>query len=167
MTDGLADAKSAAWDASGKYLWFLASTNFGPTSGWLDMTSYDHPVTAALYLTVLKKGGRSPLLPESAEGRAADSTRAAATPAGPGDSVRTSRAARPTVSIDVDGLAQRTLTVPGIAQRPYRDVIAGPAGTVFWLETVPSTATTEPPPGQPAACAPLHRYLLKDRKAAH
>lgn len=64
MTDGLADAKSPAWDASGKYLWFLASTNFGPTSGWLDMTSYDHPVTSALYLTVLKKGEASPLLPE-------------------------------------------------------------------------------------------------------
>ena len=166
MTDGLADAKSPAWDASGKYLWFLASTNFGPTSGWLDMTSYDHPVTSALYLTVLKKGEPSPLLPESDEERAADSTRVAATPAGPGDSVRTSRAARPTVSIDVDGLAQRTLTVPGIAQRPYRDVIAGPAGTVFWLETVPSTGTTEPPPGQPAAGATLHRYVLKDRKAA-
>ena len=29
MTDGLADAVWPAWDASGKYLWFLASTNFG------------------------------------------------------------------------------------------------------------------------------------------
>ncbi len=30
-----------AWDASGKYLWFLASTDFGLRSQWLDMTSYD------------------------------------------------------------------------------------------------------------------------------
>ena len=29
ITDGLADAVWPAWDASGKYLWFLASTDFG------------------------------------------------------------------------------------------------------------------------------------------
>ena len=29
VTDGLADAVWPAWDASGKYLWFLASTDFG------------------------------------------------------------------------------------------------------------------------------------------
>ena len=29
VTDGLADAMWPAWDASGKYLWFLASTDFG------------------------------------------------------------------------------------------------------------------------------------------
>ena len=41
ITDGLADAVWPAWDASGKYLWFLASTDFGLGSQWLDMTSYD------------------------------------------------------------------------------------------------------------------------------
>ncbi len=40
VTDGLADAVWPAWDASGKYLWFLASTDFGLRSQWLDMTSY-------------------------------------------------------------------------------------------------------------------------------
>ncbi len=29
ITDGLADAMYPVWDASGKYLWFLASTDFG------------------------------------------------------------------------------------------------------------------------------------------
>ena len=29
VTDGLADAVWPVWDASGKYLWFLASTDFG------------------------------------------------------------------------------------------------------------------------------------------
>ena len=181
MTDGLADAKSPAWDASGKYLWFLASTNFGPSSGWLDMTSYDHPVTSALYLTVLKKGEPSPLLPESDEERDAaanaapsatpapartDTTRAATMPAGPGDSVRTSRASRPVVAIDADGIAQRTITVPGLAQRSYHDLLAGPAGTVFWIESVPATGTTEAPAGGGGAGGALHRYIIKDRKAA-
>jgi tricorn protease len=168
LTDGLADATSPAWDASGKYLWFLASTNFGLNSGWLDMTSYDHPVTAGLYLAVLRKGEPSPLLPESDEEAAiaaanarGDSARAAA-PAGPGDSVRTSRASKPVVSIDLDGIAQRIIAVPALAQRNYRDLEAGPAGTIFWVENTPATGTAEPP-GPTGGV--LHRYTLKERKA--
>jgi tricorn protease len=67
VTDGLADATWPAWDASGKYLWFFASTDFGLKSQWLDMTSYDHTETFGLYFAVLKKGDASPLLPESDE----------------------------------------------------------------------------------------------------
>ena len=67
VTDGLADAMAPAWDANGKYLWFLASTNFGLGSQWLDMTSYDREETFGLYFAVLKKGEPSPLLPESDE----------------------------------------------------------------------------------------------------
>ena len=67
VTDGLADCTWPAWDASGKYLWFLASTDLGLRSQWLDMTSYDHNENFGLYLAVLKKGDASPLLPESDE----------------------------------------------------------------------------------------------------
>lgn len=175
LTDGLADATSPAWDASGKYLWFLASTNFGPASGWLDMTSYDHPVTSALYLAVLKKGEPSPLLPESDEEKAAnaampnapsrDSARAAA-PSSDTVSPRSREAAvgasRPRVAIDFDGIAQRILPVTGVAQRTYTALTAGPAGTVYWIEDVPPTGTTEstgPRGGE------LHRYQIKERKA--
>ncbi len=65
ITDGLADAALPAWDASGKYLWFMASTNVGLNSGLLDMSAYDKPETRSLYLAVLAKGEPSPLLPES------------------------------------------------------------------------------------------------------
>src|SRR6185437_2705828 len=68
-TDGLADAVWPTWDASGKYLWFLASTDFGLRSPWLDMTSYDHTPTFGLYFAVLRKTDASPLLPESDEDR--------------------------------------------------------------------------------------------------
>ncbi len=61
LTDGLADAVWPAWDASGKYLWFLASTDFGLGSQWLDMTSYDHNETFGLYFAILKKGEPTPL----------------------------------------------------------------------------------------------------------
>lgn len=52
VTDGLADAVWPTWDASGKYLWFLASTDFGLRSQWLDMTSYDHTTNFGLYFAV-------------------------------------------------------------------------------------------------------------------
>src|SRR5436305_5407024 len=67
VTDGLADSVWPAWDAGGKYLWFLASTDFGLKSQWLDMTSYDHDENFGLYLAVLNKTEPSPLMPESDE----------------------------------------------------------------------------------------------------
>ncbi len=69
LTDGMADAISPVWDASGKYLYFLASTDYGLNTGWLDMTSYDRPVTRALYVALLKADEPSPFLPKSDEER--------------------------------------------------------------------------------------------------
>jgi len=176
LTDGLADATSPAWDASGKYLWFLASTNFGPASGWLDMTSYDHPVTSALYLTVLKKGEPSPLLPESDEEKAiAAAMMPSAPPRDSTDVTPQERAqvssrsreatigtSRPRVVIDFDGIAQRTVPVTGVAQRAYGALQAGPAGTVYWIEDVPATGTAE---SNAPRGGVLHRYQIKERKA--
>ncbi|CAA9297701.1 MAG: tolB protein precursor, periplasmic protein involved in the tonb-independent uptake of group A colicins, partial [uncultured Gemmatimonadaceae bacterium] len=79
MTDGLADATWPAWDASGKYLWFLASTNFALSSQWLDMSGYDRTPTRALYMAVLSSDEPSPLLPESDE----EAARAGAAPREP------------------------------------------------------------------------------------
>jgi tricorn protease len=173
LTDGLADATSPAWDASGKYLWFLASTNFGPASGWLDMTSYDHPVTSALYLTVLKKGEASPLLPESDEEKAANAAAMPSTPASaradsavvtPQERPKAASvgAYRPRVEIDFDGIAQRTIPVTGVAQRAYGALQAGPAGTIYWIEDVPPTGTAE---SNAPRGGTLHRYQIKERKA--
>src|SRR4029079_109428 len=67
LTDGLSDAVWPVWDASGKYLWFMASTDFGLKSQWLDMTNYPFNPSYGLYLTVLAKKDPSPLLPESDE----------------------------------------------------------------------------------------------------
>src|SRR2546422_6685037 len=52
---------------SGKYLYFLASTDYGPRSGWLEMSSLDRPVRRAIYLAVLSANEPSPLLPETGD----------------------------------------------------------------------------------------------------
>jgi tricorn protease len=182
ITDGMADATSPAWDASGKYLWFFASTDFALGSGWLDMSSYGHTETNALYFAVLKKTDPSPLLPESDEDAgippeppmpgmpptprpkpaarpaAVDTSRANAPMS---DSLKAMLAARKNVVIDFDGLQQRIIAVPGIAERSYGSLQAGTAGTVFFTEAVPETGTEQ----RPASGATLHRYQLKDREA--
>jgi tricorn protease len=183
LTDGLADATSPAWDASGKYLWFLASTNYALNSGLLDMSSYDRPTTRALYLMVLAQNEPSPLLPESDE----EAARAGRAPVQPGretpsrpdsaarpradsvrepaDSTRLNLARSSQVRIDFDRLQQRIVPVQDVAQRDYGDLHAGAPGTVFFLEAVPVTGTAEPAPGsQPGGI--LHRYQLATRKAA-
>ena len=38
-----------AFDRDGQYLYFTASTNYGPTSSGLDMTSDEHEVTRNMY----------------------------------------------------------------------------------------------------------------------
>jgi tricorn protease len=178
-TDGLADAVWPAWDASGKYLWFLASTDFGLSSQWLDMTSYDRQETFGLYLTVLKKGEPSPLLPESDEdagignrpsgsapppnacssrrGPSAGSAQAEeSTQEQPGDQAPRRRTP-PNVQIDFDGLQQRIISVEGVPERQYSRLRAGVAGSVYYLEA---------PAGEGAGGSTLQRYRLTDRKPA-
>src|SRR5436190_717357 len=80
VTDGMSDAKHPAFDASGKYLYFVASTDAGPATDFSMMT-YDHPVTSSLYAVVLRKDLPSPMAPESDEEKAKDAGAPAAAPA--------------------------------------------------------------------------------------
>ncbi len=173
VTDGMADAMWPAWDASGKYLWFLASTDYGLLSQWLDMTSYDRTENFGLYVAVLKKGEPSPLLPESDEDSGIGSGRPSPPAAGDaaqgaGDQPAAERRGgqKPvTVQIDFDNIQQRIVSVPGVPERQYSNLRAGVAGQVFYLEAAPAG-------GGGGAAAPgaggavLQRYRLSDRKAA-
>ncbi|MBZ5569418.1 MAG: PDZ domain-containing protein [Acidobacteriia bacterium] len=71
ITDGMSDARYAAFDRDGKYLYFTASTNVGPTNGWLDLSSFARPVTRSVYVVVLRKDLPSPIAPQSDEEKAA------------------------------------------------------------------------------------------------
>lgn len=72
LTDPVADAISPVWDASGKYLYTLASTNYGLTSGWLDMSSYDNRVERSLFAIILNPMDESPIDPRSNEENSKD-----------------------------------------------------------------------------------------------
>ena len=176
VTDGLADAVWPVWDASGKYLWFLASTDFGLRSQWLDMTSYDHDETFGLYLAVLKKDDPSPVLPESDEDHGVGS--APANGAGRGgrggaapDADQQAPAAAPTpripvtVHIDFDGLPQRIINVQSVPEREYSQLRAGVAGTVYYLEA-PRIGGGGGRGGAGGGGSTLQRYRISDRRTA-
>jgi tricorn protease len=139
LTDGLSDAVTPAFDAGGRYLYFLASTNYGPQSGWLEMSSLDHPTTRAVYLAVLRADDPSPLLPEAGD-----------EPAARAPAARDSSTA---VRIDLEGIDQRILALD-VPAGEYTQLAAGPAGTFFYLEVVARSAPR------------LVRYRLSDRRAA-
>jgi tricorn protease len=149
LTDGTADAITPVWDASGRHLYFLASTNYGLNTGWLDMTSYDRPVTRALYLALLEADERSPFLPRSDEEEVAVDNEAAEGSAegGDGDDV-------PVVAIDVEGIDRRIVAAPGLPLKNYAGLLPGPAGSVFVLE-VEAGATS----------GKLRKYSVEDREA--
>ena len=152
ITDGLADAMYPVWDASGKYLWFLASTDFGLASQWLDMTSYGREETFALYLAVLTRTDPSPLLPESDE----DPGVGARSPDDAAEKPdRSAPKPPPVVTIDFDRLQQRILPVNAVPSRRYSQLKAGSAGTVFFLEA---------PGGAGARGNILHRFRLSERR---
>ncbi len=145
LTDGLSDVIDPTWDRSGKYMLFLASTDFALHAGWLDMSSYDHPVERGVYIAVLNKADPSPLLPRAGD-EPADSGKAQK----PDTAKRAAKS--DSVHIDFDGFMQRILALD-VPSRDYVGLKAGEAGQWFYLEQVPHHADV------------LHRYDLKERKA--
>ncbi|HEY9127404.1 MAG TPA: PDZ domain-containing protein, partial [Acidobacteriaceae bacterium] len=65
VTDGMSDASSPVFDPNGKYVYFLASTDDGPSQAGIDLSSLDRAQTSAAYVVVLSKDDPSPLPPES------------------------------------------------------------------------------------------------------
>ena len=166
VTDGMSDARFPAFDRDGQYLYFTASTNYGPTSSGLDMTSDEHEVTRAVYLAVLPNNATSPMAPESDEekpgeakpaegasgggrgGRGGAGTGAASAPETPPKPVR----------IDFDKLGERIVSLPIPAGR-YMGLEAGRAGIIYVLEA--GSAGVRGPAGGGAT---LSKFDLKTRK---
>ncbi len=146
LTDGMSDSKAPAWDKSGKYLYFLASTNYALNVGWLDLSSFERPVTHSIYMAVLTKEASSPLHPESDE----EGAPAAESPAEK-DSVKS-------VRIDFDGLNQRILSLD-LPSKNYGGLEAGEEGVLFFAEWQSNPLTS------PSPAFTVSRYALKDRKA--
>lgn len=136
ITDGLSDVQDAAFDKSGKYLYFTASTNAGPSSFGLDMSSDPNRPTRSVYVAVLRKDLPSPLAPKSDEEKAAAAETTGAASAKAADSQKQQKSVN--VDIDFDGIQQRILALP-LPPADYTALQAGKAGEIFLLQTSPKT----------------------------
>ena len=108
ITDGRSEAANPAFSRDGKYIFFTASTNYGRSVGWLDMSSYDNPVVNNIYAIVLSKNALSPLAPESDEEAVKPDTVARPPVA---DKPAPPPVVKP-VTIDFDGIQQRIVALP-------------------------------------------------------
>ncbi len=169
LTDGMSDARYPVFDASGKYLFFTASTDVGLAASWLDLSSIARPVTRSVYVAVLAKGVASPLAPESdeekpAEAKADDKKGDLAAEkkdekkAGKKDGKAEEKKEAPRTTIDLDGFSQRILALP-VPAKNWVGLAAGKEGILFLAEgPAVYPVDEEAPPGT------LHRFDLAKRK---
>lgn len=124
ITDGLSNAKSPIFDRDGKALYFFASTNTGQAASWLDISSYNAPLsTSSVYAVVLRKDLPNPLQPQSDE-EALPVTPPTGPPAKP--------VPPPAFHIDLDEIESRTIALP-MPSADYVGLEPGPNGSFFAL----------------------------------
>lgn len=164
VTDGLSDVVNPVFDKSGKYLYFFASTNAGPSNNWFSQQNEDNRVTRTVWMAVLRRDLPSPLIKESDEEKAAPATppvsdkKEPAKPETPKVDPKTGRddpkvtvAPVAPMTIDFDGIETRIVDLP-IPAASLSDLEAGEAGQIFFLREND---------GKKA----IQRFDLKDRKA--
>jgi tricorn protease len=168
VTDAMSDARHLAFDKGGKYLYFTASTDIGPTTNGIDMSGMNRPVTRSVYLAVLDKSQPSPFSPESDEekDKAGDKDRAGAL-AKLLEKAKPAQPDKPVVTkIDLEDIGQRILALP-LPARNYIGLQAGKEGSLFVLER-PLMPVPQPPgatpPGPPGDIT-VQRFDLEKRKA--
>jgi tricorn protease len=187
ITDGLSDARYPSFDANGKYLYFIASTDLGLGSSWLDMSSIARPVTRAAYIVTLTKDQPSALAPESDEekiveekkeektppskpftqekspskqkGSAAEKEKDKAEAQGDEKSDEAKKNQAVDVKIDFENIGQRVLALP-IPPHNYVDMHAGKTGILFLAEAPRVTFDAD----QEHPSLIVHKFDLKKRK---
>ena len=186
LTDGMSDARHAAFDKSGKYLFFTASTNLGPSFSFAEMSTFPYQPTRSVYAIVLRNDIPSPLAPESDEEKIAEEKKDAPTPdakpddkkdeaksdkdadkpddkkpAGPAAGGKPPRKEAEPVRIDFEAIDQRIVALP-IPSRNYVDLQTGKPGNIFISELPPPGADTAGPPGPPGLL--IQKFDLEKRK---
>jgi tricorn protease len=157
ITDGVGDARYPVFDKGGKSLIFAVSTDMGLSAGWLDLSSFQHPVLRSIYAAVLKKGDPSPVEPQSDEEKAAEGKKEAGDKGKEAEKGKEPEKAKEgekkdekkeegvKVVIDLDGIGQRIVSLP-IKAANYVGLDTGKAGTLFLSEIVDVPRFGEPTP---------------------
>jgi tricorn protease len=162
ITDGMSDAYSPSFDPNGKYLYFLASTDDGPSHAGIDLSSLDRAQSSAAYVVVLAKDGASPVPPESDDEKAKeekkDEPKKTTDDQKSGDKAADADKSKDqaksdkngedkdkedkdkekpvVVTIDLENIGNRILALP-IPARNYGGITAGKTGVIYLAEGSP------------------------------
>jgi tricorn protease len=180
VTDGMSDASSPSFDPNGKYLYFLASTDDGPSKAGIDLSSLDRAQTTAPYVVVLAKDGASPVPPQSDDEKIKDEAKKDAdkkdsdkkdadkkeadkkdTDKKDADKDKKDADKPVEVKVDLDKIGDRILALP-IPSRNYVAIAAGKTGVLYLAETAPFGRTSNEG-GGPGIRA-IWRFTLEKRQ---
>jgi tricorn protease len=153
ITNTMADAASPAWDADGKHLYFLASTDLALGSGWANTSQMGADPTYGVYAVVLSAEQPTPFEPESDEEEPEEDVAKDSQDKKEGEEGESGAEEPVDVRIDFDGIGRRIVPLPMPVSR-YQFTRAGPAGSVFVGERVP-----------PGRGVTLHKFTLEKREA--
>jgi len=142
LTDGMADAISPVWEQEGNYLYFLASTDYGLQSGWLDMSSLEIPISRGLYYFALSESGKAPDAPKSDEEEADAKEKESDDLSDNKKGTKSKVAIKKNLSIKIDPeqLSDRKGAANNILAN-YISVHKGPENSLFLLEGFPGKNT--------------------------
>jgi tricorn protease len=130
VTDGLSDVWEPVFDASGKYLYFFASTDAGPSQQWFAMSNLDMELTGTLYLAVLQSGEESPLKKETDEEKVSEPE--VEEDEGGGEAGEEEEEDDGRVKVDFENLDQRILALP-VGNGAFGDLQTGDEGQLYYL----------------------------------
>lgn len=166
VTDGLSDVDRPVFDKSGKYLYYLASTNAGPSNNWFSLQNTDNLVTRTIWMTVLRRDLPSPLIKESDEEKLAaeknppeekkdgvkpEASEPKVDPKTGRDDPTVKVAPVAPIRIDFDGIETRIVDLP-VPAAQFFDLQAGLDGKIYFLRESDGKKAVQ-------------RFDLKDRKA--
>ncbi len=152
LTDGMADAITPVWDQNGMYLYFLASTDYGLNSGWLDMSSYDPTVSRNLYCLILNGEDSAPGQLKSDEEEIEESEEESEE--GEETEEEEEEEEQMNIRIDREGLAQRIVALD-LPAGNYAGLLRGPEQAIFVAEF---------PEGGSGIL--LHKYDVEEQEAS-
>jgi tricorn protease len=188
VTDGMSDASSPVFDPNGKYLYFLASTDDGPSKAGIDLSSLDRAQTTAAYVVVLAADGVSPVPPQSDDEKIKDETKKDATDADKKDAEKKDAAAKDAgkekkdgdkkdadkkdadkkdaekpvvVKVDLEKIGDRILSLP-IPARNYGGITVGKTGVLYLGENAPFGRPSND--GGGSGIRAIWRFTLEKRK---
>ena len=136
VTDGLSDIRSPQFDRSGKYLYFTASTEVGPTLGGV-LSAWNRTPTRSIHAVFLRKADKFPAAVEE-------------------------ESARP-VTVELAGLENRIVALR-VPARNYAKIVASKPGVLFLLETMARPQSSLPGSGPSSDRQNLYRFELATKK---